>query len=236
MELLGFVYVPDTAISGAFEDVNHIAHVASPHVVGTTDAEQDVMRPAISGTTSMLQSAPIPSPRSMTIWAEGPATHQLPDSGQPEPRSQCVAYDVQSLHHLLCWQEPCREGSLGPPREGKAKMEVERCLPYVHCWTERLVLAKGAKSLNSSQELMSGVAESKPEDDLLEVDFPGWVDVRDVAKAHIPALQALKASGERFILAPVPTTYSEFTDLLRRELGLNVSRQKQTLDCYSTLR
>jgi hypothetical protein len=35
-----------------------------------------------------------------------------------------------------------------------------------------------------------------------------WVDVRDVAKAHIEALQREEAVGKRFILAPWGTTYS----------------------------
>lgn len=45
--------------------------------------------------------------------------------------------------------------------------------------------------------------------DLPLMDYPYWVDVRDVAKAHVEALQRKEASGQRFILAVTGTTYSE---------------------------
>ena len=50
-----------------------------------------------------------------------------------------------------------------------------------------LPLAKGVASLSFSQGLIWNVAISTPEDQLADVDFPYWVDVRDVAKAHLLA-------------------------------------------------
>lgn len=34
----------------------------------------------------------------------------------------------------------------------------------------------------------------------IALDFPNWVDVRDVAKVHVSALQCSEARGQRFIL------------------------------------
>jgi uncharacterized protein YbjT (DUF2867 family) len=48
---LELVYIPDIAKPGAFDqavtDCTHIAHVASPLVVGATKVEQDVLIPAL---------------------------------------------------------------------------------------------------------------------------------------------------------------------------------------------
>jgi nucleoside-diphosphate-sugar epimerase len=69
-----------------------------------------------------------------------------------------------------------------------------------------LPLAKGAQSLSLSNALLWRSATDK---ELPEFDFPSWVDVRDVAKAHLAALEKSEAAGKRYILSAASTNYAE---------------------------
>lgn len=58
---LDIVQVSDITQDGAFDaaiqDCTHVAHVASPLIVGSSNAEEDVLKPALRGTLSLLGSA-----------------------------------------------------------------------------------------------------------------------------------------------------------------------------------
>jgi NADPH-dependent methylglyoxal reductase len=70
-----------------------------------------------------------------------------------------------------------------------------------------LPLTKGVDSLSFSQKLLWNTATDSSK--LPDFDWPGWIDVRDVAKAHINALVTPEAAGQRFLLCTQMTTYSE---------------------------
>jgi hypothetical protein len=79
-----------------------------------------------------------------------------------------------------------------------------------------LPLLKGVDSLSFSQGLLWKTATDSSK--LPDLDWPGWVDVRDVAKAHINALVTPEAAGKRWIVSERLTTYSEVRyshDILR---------------------
>lgn len=76
------------------------------------------------------------------------------------------------------------------------------------------------------------MASSKLGDKLTQVVFPYWVDVRDVAKAHIQALVTPAEKGERFVFSPHKKTYPGLVDVLRIRLGSNCSEERQELSCY----
>jgi nucleoside-diphosphate-sugar epimerase len=76
------------------------------------------------------------------------------------------------------------------------------------------------------------IATSSPEDKLPELDFPYWVDVRDVANAHMEALLRPGADGNRFILAPIKTTYADMARILRTKLGFETSLEEQRVEIF----
>lgn len=69
-----------------------------------------------------------------------------------------------------------------------------------------LPLPKGAASLSFSNRR---VWRSGTDKDLLPLDFPFWVDVRDVARAHIAALERREATGKRYLVSWGATSYAE---------------------------
>ena len=74
-----------------------------------------------------------------------------------------------------------------------------------------LPLTKGIDSLSLSQALLWKTATDASE--LPKPDWPGWVDVRDVAKAHVNALVTPQAAGKRWILCTTLVSYSDVRSL-----------------------
>jgi NADPH-dependent methylglyoxal reductase len=72
-----------------------------------------------------------------------------------------------------------------------------------------LPLTEGPDSLSLSQNLLWQTATDPLK--LPALDCPGWVDVRDVARAHINALVKPEAAGKRWIISAELATYSDVT-------------------------
>lgn len=254
---LEFAYIPEIAAPGAFDEavngVTHIAHVASPLVVGATDAENEVLKPAIQGTTSLLRSAlNVSTLQSVVITSSFAAVHDPMrglDSYMYTPKDwNPISYETAADPNLdlTVWPERYRvfitymaskklaeKAAWDFYAQHKPAWNLSVVCPTYIGGPNILPLARGAESLSFSQKLIWGVATSKPGDKLPQVDFPYWVDVRDVARVHILALQASeRARGERFLLAPYETSYSRIADVLRQKLGLDVSREVQDLECF----
>ncbi|RAH82039.1 hypothetical protein BO86DRAFT_399284 [Aspergillus japonicus CBS 114.51] len=74
------------------------------------------------------------------------------------------------------------------------------------------------------------VLDSRPgQSSLPAIDFPHWVDMHDVARAHLLALTTPQARGHRFILAPWKVPYSSFTEIVLERLSLQPTDQPQLL-------
>ena len=62
-----------------------------------------------------------------------------------------------------------------------------------------------------------------------QADYPSWVDVRDVAKAHVQDLVIKEAEGKRFILTSTSLWYSDVSilfPLIHKEMD-----RQRTTDC-----
>ena len=69
-----------------------------------------------------------------------------------------------------------------------------------------LPLTRGVDSLSLSQRLFWKAATDAS---LPKLDWPGRVDVRDVAKAHVNALVTPEAAGKRWITSSAMASYSD---------------------------
>ncbi|KAB8079286.1 hypothetical protein BDV29DRAFT_151888 [Aspergillus leporis] len=60
--------------------------------------------------------------------------------------------------------------------------------------------------------------EAKPIDPVPENGFWPWVDVRDVVRAHLKALEVPAAGGERFFVCAGNYGYQQIVDILREKV------------------
>jgi nucleoside-diphosphate-sugar epimerase len=108
-----------------------------------------------------------------------------------------------------------------------------KCYFSCLCWQAmypRLVV--GSQSLSFSNKLIWNVVSGKG---LTEPDFPFWVDVRDVAVAHVKVLRkAETVRWERILLAYEAALYSDMADIARREFKgeLKPSEERQSVEYY----
>ncbi|EXJ86847.1 hypothetical protein A1O3_03801 [Capronia epimyces CBS 606.96] len=274
---LQIVRVPDIAAADAFDSAivgcTHVAHIASPLVVGAADVEKDVLIPAVQGTLSLLKAAARSSSVEAVVitssfaavldpafdlrpgytytpadWNpidyETAADPNLDLSPWPAKYRPFITYMAsKKLAEKAAWDFYAEYLTLTPSdshlhsHSHSHSHSPSRWRLTVICPTYIggpcvLPLPKGPQSLSFSNQLIWNTAVSKPADSLPQIDFPYWVDVRDVAKAHIRALTTPQADRERFILAPTKRTYSEIADVARKTCGFTPSTEKQTLHCF----
>ena len=251
---LDLAFVPDIAASGAFDQVvkgcTHIAHIASPLVVGAQNVERDVLTPAIRGTQGLLLSAlhhAGPQLESVVVTSSfascfDPA-HGLregytytPTDWNPisyeEAADPSLDLDVYPERYrffvtYMASKKLAEAAAWDVYRDERPHWRLSVVCPTYIGGPSVLPLAKGSGSLSFSNALIWKTATSREGDSLATLDFPYWVDVRDVARAHVAALSMPEAGGKRFILAPIKTRYAEMANVVRDELGWETSREKQ---------
>ncbi|KIM74395.1 hypothetical protein PILCRDRAFT_704037 [Piloderma croceum F 1598] len=253
---LDIVVVPDIVKSGAFDDavkgVTHIAHIASPLIIGAEDIANDLLKPAMQGTVGVLQSAlSSPTVKAVVVtssfgsvfdpkfgWRAGytysaefnPITFEeaaSPDldlNQYPEPWRPYITYCASKVvAERAAWDFH---------KKHSPQFSLTMILPTYIGGPNILPLLKGVDSLSFSQKLLWKTATDSSK--LPDMDWPGWVDVRDVAKAHINALVTPEAAGKRWIVSAALTTYSEIADIVRRKFpSLTPSTDVQTVDYYN---
>lgn len=192
----------DAALAG----VDSVVHTASPFPSSVPKHEDDLIRPAQDGTLRVLKAAKQANVRRVVLTSSIAATNY--GTGRA-PFTETDWTDVN--------------GPLATPYY-KSKTLAERA-----AWDfarqnglELAVINPGmilgpvlGKQAGTSVELVQG---------LLKGRFPALpdfsvaiVDVRDVADAHVLALNIPEAAGERFIIAGAALSMRQVADVLRRD-------------------
>ncbi|RFU24818.1 hypothetical protein B7463_g11523, partial [Scytalidium lignicola] len=251
---LNAVIVADITTPNAFDDVlnrvTHVAHVASPLIIGATDIENELLIPTIQGTVGLLKSASkIKSVKSVVItssfaavfdpakgWRKGytytlsdwnPITYEtakdpsLDLTRWPETWRPYITYIAsKKLAEKAAWDFWNTE---------KPQWDLNFVLPTYIIGPYLLPISM-LDGMSYSNKLVWEVALAEK---LPNLNYPHWVDVRDVAKAHIQVLQHPVIRSQRYILAPTRLTYSEMADIVRKKFpSLKPSEEKQTVEYY----
>lgn len=207
LENLAFVTLDLTQDVGWVEALtgqDALLHTASPFPIGAPQSPDDLIRPARDGTQRALGAARAAGVRRViltsscaAIWEQVPATREATEADWTDPSARKVSAYTQSktLAERLAWEIAQTSGLalttinpsmvVGPP--------LDRHF--------------GA-SVGLVQRLMAGK-------DPMAVDTGfGLVDVRDVARMHIAALEDPTTAGERFIANAGTLTFAEIAAVL----------------------
>ncbi|THH04102.1 hypothetical protein EW145_g5769 [Phellinidium pouzarii] len=224
------VVVPDITASGAFDDavkgVDAIAHTASPFHFNA-DEPKDLINPAVEGTVGILESA---------MKYAGPQLKRIAVTSSCAAMLDLAAKGAFNEHN---WNEnsviEVREK--GRDASQSAKYFASKVLAEKAAWNfieiNKSEISWDLTTLNppfaflhevaSPGALNSSVAlfyetfitkRIKPAE--LEMIKFGWVDVRDVSRGHVLALEVPSASGERFILSGGPFILQDWYDALNK--------------------
>ncbi|KAK7472032.1 hypothetical protein VKT23_000143 [Stygiomarasmius scandens] len=227
------VVVADMSADGAFDeavkDVDAVEHTASPFHFNADDP-QELIGPAVKGTIGILESVikngqkvkrvvitsstasivrvvTSPTMFSEKDWNE-PAIQEVEEKGRAAPNAikyrasktlaEKAAWDFYNKHKsTISWELVV----LNPPYVfGPSIQDVPNPSALgtsAADWYETIV--------TGARDPEAGAAGNKAGSE--------WVDVRDLAEAHVRALQKEEAAGERIIISGGPFKYQEWMDV-----------------------
>ncbi|XXG95842.1 hypothetical protein Hte_002113 [Hypoxylon texense] len=215
--LLSTAVVPDIqvpeAYAAAFADgaVTHVVHAASPFVLDPADVVRDVLEPAVRGATAVLDAALRYGGGRVRRVAATSSFAAVADA--TKGRRPGYAYDEKDWNPAT-WDEAAAGDGVFAYCASKALAEramwdwmkaheeevsfglATICPPWVFGPYADQPRATST-GLSESIKLLDGLIDS---DALPPFDIGGYADVREVAAAHVRALEVPEAAGKRFIV------------------------------------
>lgn len=204
-----------------------ILHLAAPFHYKATDFERDLMVPAVRGSTAVLEAAAQMRSVKRVVHTNSFACIYDAAAG-PWPGKTYTARDWSPLTY--------RDGASAPdaPTAYRAcKTAAERaawdfveerklgfdlvslCPAMVFGPFLPASKPKTTAALNTSNLLVWSAVSAGRDSPVPPTKGPVWVDVRDVALAHVKALEVAEAGGRRYLLAQGVYCNQELADLGR---------------------
>lgn len=235
-QLLGsdnFVYeiVEDLSKEGVFDEAlkKHpettvFLHTASPVNFGVDNCERDLIIPALRGTTGALRAIKAHGPqiRKVVITSSYAAINSL-----ASPRAIREGTVNESTWTDITYKEAVQNNASGYAgsktfAERAAWEFIEKEKPKFSLTTINPVYVIGPQAfdanakgqLNFSAGIVSDLFGLKPGDPIPQYDG-GFIDVRDVAQAHITAIGSKQSDGKRLILTEERFTSQLILNILR---------------------
>ncbi|WVQ74953.1 hypothetical protein IAR50_004561 [Cryptococcus sp. DSM 104548] len=230
-----YAIVEDIAKDGAFDEavkqVDAVAHLASPFYVANVKDPQELINPAVKGTTGILKSIQKNNPGIKRIVI----TSSVASIMSVRSRKAPVVYtekdwNVDSIKHV----EENGVNSEGGDSYRASKTLAEQALwKFIEdekpTWDAAainppLVIGEVIHQCDDPEKLNTSVhlfwewlTGKKTESDL----GPGgnWVDVKEVALGHVRALTVPEAGGNRFIVGAGAFAGQDYADVLHKRFS-----------------
>jgi dihydroflavonol-4-reductase len=202
----------DSGWDSAIRDCNYVVHVASPFVL--TDEDEDFfVKPAVEGVQRALKFSKKHNVKKVILTSSFAAIHETLNDRQESfneedwsnPNKPGISFYAKSktMAELAAWEF----------------MEMEK--PDFSLTVINPVLVMGpslSKDVGTSNSLVKNMINgSVPGTPRIHI---GIVDVRDVASAHILAMESSSADGERIIVSEKELWVHEVAAILR-DAGFN---------------
>jgi dihydroflavonol-4-reductase len=194
------------AYDAAVEGCERVIHLASPFAVTVGDPQRDLVDPAVEGSISVLEAAARTGTVKRVVLTSSMAA--ITDS----PDGTVISEEIWNTQSSL---------TRNPYYYSKAEAEraawgfVEHANPGFDLVVTNPAYALGPSlipSLNESSRWLVSLTNGETPA-ILDLQLPA-VDVRDVAEAHIRAMESPSASGRYLLLAGVRSS-RQVVDLLR---------------------
>ncbi|KAE8553905.1 hypothetical protein EYB25_002443 [Talaromyces marneffei] len=228
-ENLDFAIVPDVSEPDAFDQAvvsdppfEAVIHTASPFHFRIQDIKKDLIDPAINGTVGILNAIKknAPSVKRVVVTSSGAA---VMDFSQPPTHTY-----TEADWNNMTWEEGTST-PLNGYRASKSFSEkaawdfVEKEKPNFSLTSINPPMVYGPiihrikdlDALNTSNERIRDIAFGKTKDGLPYTGIFMWVDVRDLAVAHVLAIEKPEAAGQRFLVSPGQYSNKEIAECIR---------------------
>jgi nucleoside-diphosphate-sugar epimerase len=225
---LSYVVVEDIAQEGAFDEAvksdppfDAVLHTASPFFFGHSDPVKEILDPAIKGTTGILKSikANAPAVKHVVVTSSFAALRQ--------PQSPPKPYNEEM------WNPVTEEQALLPTSTYMASKTFAERAAWDFVKNEKpnfslsvlnppLVLGpvihdlQNLEKINTSNERVRDIVLGKFKESMPATAVYLWIDVRDLAEAHIKAMLVPEAVGQRFFTTAGYFSNKRIVDVVRK--------------------
>lgn len=234
-DLFQYEIVEDIVTPGAFDEslkkhpeVTVFLHTASPFHFNTNDVEKDLLKPAIEGTKNALKSIKEYGPQITKVVVTSSYAAIAPPDGSPESPRELVLTEES-------WNPADLEKALKFPTLGyrasktfaeKAAwefLETEKPNFTLNCVNPAFVFGPQAfksgvrSTLNTSSETLNAVVKAGTDESKVPKSFGGFVDVRDVARAHLHGFES-DVTNFRYLLVTSRFATQDIVDIINKRI------------------
>ncbi|KDN62139.1 putative NAD dependent epimerase/dehydratase [Colletotrichum sublineola] len=232
---LSFAIAPDItkheSYRDAFTGVTGIIHAASPFILNPKNNETDLLRPAINGSVAILEAARqygpdvkrivnVSSFASIIDMAQGYRPGYTYTEKDWNPMSYEEASKTDNGAAAYCASKVLAEKAMWRWMDGNQAVAftlANVCPPWV------FGPYLGTPDLDRLSESMDALWKLVDAKEVPPTDFGGCVDVRDVARALLGAIEMPAAGGERFLVGG-GFDWQTAADIIRQEVPEAKSR------------
>jgi dihydroflavonol-4-reductase len=209
--MLSFVECDLTSDQGwreAFIGVDAVIHVASPFILKEPKDEKEYLRPAVEGTLRVVQFAREAGVKKAVVTSTYLTMGGHLSSGSFGP-DDFTPIDDPTINAYIRSKVAAEQALWGFVREQGKDMNVSTIHPGAILGPP-LTKGDAGTSVSTISAMLAGSTPGIP-----PISVP-MVDVRDVALAHVSALEFEGSANKRYVAAhPVPISYMEVARTLR---------------------
>ncbi|TPX68416.1 hypothetical protein SpCBS45565_g03123 [Spizellomyces sp. 'palustris'] len=224
-----FTVVEDLEKHGGFDEavkgVAGIAHVASPFHFNVEDPWKDLINPAVQGTLSILEAAAVTEGiRRVVITSSFAAIAHPAEAGYKFTEEdwndwalkevEAKGKDVDAGVAYRASKSEAERKAWNFVKEKKPKFDVATINP-VFVFGPIITDVPSPDAIPTSVGLLYKYFAGEHKSIGPSTPSMAFVDVRDVAKAHVEALVRPEAGGQRFLTAAGVFSWQEVADILR---------------------
>lgn len=229
---LDFAIVEDIAQEGAFDQAiksdppfEAVVHTASPFHFNVTDVQKQLLDPAYIGTTGILKSIQksAPSVKRVVITSSFAAVVN-PHKGTWPEHTYSEA-DWNPLTHKEALENPMNGYRASKTFAEKAAWDfLEKEKPNWTLATMNPPMVFGPvvhylnslDAMNTSNERFRNIIQGKAKEEIPPTGMHIWIDVRDLALAHVKAMELEEAANKRFFLTEGYYSNKQIVDIIRK--------------------
>ena len=206
LELIAADLLKPESFDHAVQGCEYVIHTASPYAIDVKDAQRDLVDPAVNGTISVLESClEAGTVRRVVLTSSVAAVTDRAD-GHLNTESDWNTTSSLTRNPYYYSKTLAERAAWGFMESNQPGFDLVSINPFF------VIGPSLVPTLNLSHSSFVGLTNGRIPG-ILALDWP-LVDVRDVARAHILAMNNPKASG-RYIVAAETRTMRQVVDLLR---------------------
>jgi dihydroflavonol-4-reductase len=196
----------EASFAEAIRDADYVIHMASPFIATVKDPQKELVDPAVNGTLAVLNACAFnPSVKRVVITSSMAAVTDSPEGILTEDHWNVKSSLKRNPYYFS--KVEAERAAWKFMNSHKLHFDLVTILPFI-VWGPSL-----SSGPSESISLISNIINGKfPV--IMSLDF-GVVDVRDVALAHILAIEKPQASG-RYVCFDKKITMRDLVQLLRQ--------------------